>query len=246
MRSNLRSHSSGPALCLAGAMVLVAPRLALADDAPAAPPKLHRVWVGFTYGFNLEWHPAGDGVCASSEWTCSQSDASRYPPPGQGPLAGQAGRVGAGLGGLGAEITVSTLDFALTDNLLLGLRFGFYFHKGNVNVVDYNMPVIAEARATWVFGAHPIAGGIHPYVLLGAGVADFSSAMSTTVVDATGSHDVTAWRTAGPGFVTTGFGMRFGWPRFALMVAPVKFAFPFGYGSQLTWMPELAIVTAPF
>jgi hypothetical protein len=226
---------------------------ASADEGGSHPRKLRRFWIGFTFGFNAVVHPSGTDVCLgkTSGWICWTSDFGRYPDqtyPPRLPFPGQAGRVSGGLALGGVQAMVNTLDFALTDGFLLGVRFGWYFRRANVNASEWSgLPFMAEVRATWVFGSHPISeGGIRPYVLLGAGVADFSIPVSTTAVDSAGSHPVDAWKVAGPGFVTTGVGIRFGTPKLALMLAPLKMTLPFGAGSLGTWMPELSVQSAPF
>ena len=217
-------------------------------------PKLHRFWVGLTFGLTTVWHPSGSDVCGqpSSGWTCAQSGGGLYPPryslPGFSPSRAE---VSAGFGGLAGSYGVSAIDFALTDGFLLGLRFGTYFHPGNVNVVNSGAyPFIYEARATWVLGPHPLTrSGIRVYTLLGVGMGDFSAPAETGItaaVDAGDARPIQAWRVAGPGFATTGVGIRIGTPRFALMIAPFKITLPVGSGSTFAFMPELAIMSAPF
>ncbi len=147
-------------------------------------------------------------------------------------------------------MAVATLDVAVTDGFLLGVRYGFYFHPTNVNVVDFHTYFsILEARATWVLGSHPLtAPGLRPYVLLGLGYADFSAPVDTTAStkDAVGTQSISAWKIAGPGFVTTGIGLRIGNDRLAIMMAPLKIAAAFGSGSAIAFMPEIALLGSPF
>lgn len=243
-----------PFACFA---VLLLARGASADEGVAHPRKLHRFWGGLSFGFNAEVHPSGMDVCLSktSGWICTTSDyvigGPLYPDqtvPPRTPFPGQAGRVGGGLAYVGVQVMVGTFDFAVTDGIMLGLRLGVHFHPINVNVPGTTgYPFFGEARATWVFGSHPISeGGVRPYALLGAGLGDFSVAVNTTVVDAAGPHQATAWKAGGPGFITTGIGIRIGWPRAALMIAPLKMTIPFGSGSLATWMPEVSVMSAAF
>ena len=219
--------------------------------------KHHRLWVGFTFGLVTEWHPSGYDVCAvdaqrqpTGGWSCAQADGPRYPLPSPDSTVPQVGRVDAGFGGLAAEVMGAAFERAAAEGLLVGFRFGCYFHPTNVNV-DGTWPLqsIAEARATWIFGPHPLSRpGVRLYTLFGAGVGDFSARVPTdiTTTDANGPQAVSAWRVAGPGFVTTGIGVRIGTPRFAIMIAPLKFALPFGNGSAATLMPELTVMSSPF
>lgn len=145
-------------------------------------------------------------------------------------------------GGLATELMAGTFDLALTDSLLLGLKLGFYVHPTNVNVV-FSLPIIFEGRVAWILGNHPLTvSGIRPYAFVGGGVADFSSAIDTPI----GSQSVTAWRVAGPGFVSFGLGVRIGTPRFQVLIAPLKMALAVGNGTAVGFMPELSIMAAPF
>lgn len=215
----------------------------------------HRWWIGFTFGLTAPWHPSGNDVCAvgaqggaDNRWICAQSDGPRYPPPGTSPTAAEIAHVESGFASVGAEVMVASFEYAVTDGLLLGGRYGFYVHPTNVNVV-FSLPSIAEVRATWVLGPHPLSRpGVRLYTLLGVGVGDFSARVPTgiTTTDVNGPQEVSAWRVAGPWFVTTGIGVRIGTPRFAVMLAPLKFALPFGAGSAATLMPEITLMSSPF
>ena len=220
-----------------------------ADDA-SKPHKLRRLWAGLSFGLTTVQHPSsGNDVCKESEWVCAQSDGPRYPNGGTTSLAPPA-HIGAGLGGLATSMAVATFDVALTDAFLLGVRYGFYFHPSNVNVVDFGTYFsILEARATWVLGSHPLTSpGVRPYALLGLGYADFSAPVDTgvTTKDAVGTQAISAWKIAGPGFVTTGIGVRIGNDRLAIMIAPVKIAAAFGSGSAIAFMPEIVVLGSPF
>ncbi len=239
-------HRSG---VVALALVLVT-AFADADVGSSKPRKLHRLWAGLSFGLTTVQHPSsGSDVCAESAWVCAQSDGPLYPNGGTSSLAPPA-RVGGGFGGLAGSVAVGTFDFALSDGFLLGVRYGYYFHPANVNVVDFGTYFsIFEARATWVLGSHPLTvPGIRPYALLGLGYADFSAPVDTgvTTKDVVGTHTISAWKIAGPGFVTTGIGVRIGNERVAIMIAPVKIAAAFGSGSAIAYMPEIVLLGSPF
>ena len=224
------------------ALVLLWASAAFADQKPR---KLHRLWVGFTFGFTTVFHPSGDDVCASSEWVCAQNDGPRYS------QANTGAHVDAGFGGLATSQMVTSFDVALTDGLLVGVRAGFYFHPTNVNVVDFGTYFsIYEARVTWVLGHRPLTSswGFRPYALFGVGLADFSAPARTslTTTNVIGTQAIDAWRVAGPGFITTGLGVRFGNERFAVMLAPLKVTSAFGSGGAIAFMPELALMTSLF
>ena len=219
-------------------------------DSASKPHKLHRLWAGLSFGLTTVYHASsGNNVCAEFAWVCAQSDGPLYPNGGTLSFAPPT-HVGAGFGGLATEQAVATFDFALTDGFLLGVRYGFYFHPANVNVVDFHTYFsILEARATWVLGSHPLTvPGLRPYVLFGLGYADFSASVDTSVTtkDAVGTQSISAWKIAGPGFVTTGVGLRIGNERLAIMIAPLKIAAAFGSGSTIAFMPEIALLGSPF
>ena len=220
-----------------------------ADQTQSKPPKLHRLWSGLSFGLTTVYHPAsGSNVCAEPGWVCAQGDGPVYPSAGSGQAAPAS--VGAGFGGLATEIATATLDVALTDGFLLGFRFGFYFHPTNVNVVDFHSYFsIFELRATWVLGSHPLTmPGVRPYVLFGVGYADFGAPVATAAAttDALGSQSISAWKVAGPGFVTTGGGIRIGNEHLAVMIAPLKIAAAFGSGAAIAYMPEIALLGSAF
>ena len=240
-------HRVGVAAFVVAALIASSAR---ADNAPPKTHRLHRLWSGLSFGLTTVFHGAsGNDVCREAEWVCAQSDGPLYPNGGTQTYA-QPAHVGAGFGGLAAEVATATLDVAITDGFLLGVRWGFYFHPTDVNVVDFHTySSIIEARATWVLGNHPLTEpGLRPYVLLGLGYADFSSPAETsaTTSDVTGTHGINAWRIAGPGFVTTGVGLRIGNERLAVMIAPIKIAAAFGSGSAIAYMPEIVLLGSPF
>jgi hypothetical protein len=231
---------------LAAVVSLMLSRDAAARDEPV---KLRRIWVGLSGGFTTVFHPSGINVCGTTEWTCAQSDGGVFPNPNSSVASGSS-NVSPGFGGLAGSL-VSAIDVALTDGFLLGLRYGFYLHPINVNVVDFfsGMQSMWEARATWVLGRHPLttrALAFRPYALFGVGLADFSAPVDTTlVVNSTvfGPERVTAWKIAGPFFITTGVGVRFGNERLGVMFAPLKIAAAFGSGATVAYMPELTMMS---
>lgn len=226
--------------------------VAFSRDSVAAgdtPVKLRRFWLGLSDGVTIVLHPSGANVCASAGWTCAEIDGGPAFPSSQSSVVSGGADVRPGLGGL-ANSVVGAVDIALTDGVLLGVRYGFYFHPHNVHVADYGLlnDSIWEARATWVLGAHPLtrtAYAFRPYALFGFGMADFSAPVDLTLVvkdEVLGRQPVQAWKVAGPFFVTTGLGLRFGNADLGMMLAPLKIAAAFGRGGAIAYMPELSVM----
>ncbi len=227
--------------------LLALPRAGLA--AGDKPVKLHRFWLGFSDGLTIVLHPSGANVCASAAWTCAEKDGGPVFPSPRSSVVSGGTDVRPGLGGL-ANFAVGAVDVALTDGVLLGVRYGFYFHPQNVHVADYGLlnDSMLEARVTWVLGAHPLTRtryAFRPYALFGFGMADFGAPVDLTLVvkdDVLGHQPVQAWDVAGPFFVTTGLGIRFGNANLGMMLAPLKIAAAFGRGGAIAYMPELSVM----
>jgi hypothetical protein len=166
-------------------------------------------------------------------------------------------QVQSGLSLANARFLVS-VDAALDDHWLLGGRLGVatatYPVHGATDApatqVDAFGKLHVEARVTYVIGEHPLAtAALAPVLVLGTGLAEHSTAVSVKVsvtVPTAGSNattstgSVSAWRVAGPGFVSTGIGLR--WtvsPGFALSILP-KATLAFGSGSPMALLsPEV-------
>lgn len=174
------------------------------------------------------------------------------PGPNTGYVPGEWGQSNGGLQRANARILV-TADYAVTKNLLLGARGGmvFFTYPGQAAVVNgrtspYGM-LHLEARATWVFGENPFGSdGFAPLVFFGGGISQFdaSTTSSVTVMQAgtapvTGGVDI--WKTAGPGFVTAGGGVR--WAPIAefgvTLAARANLAW--GNGTVVTFGPEVGV-----
>ncbi len=227
--------------------LLALPRAGLAAGSKRTKPR--RVWFGVSLGFTTVFHPSGANVCASTEWICAEANGPVFP-NAQSSVVSGAAKVSPGFGGP-AGIFMGELDLAPTDGVLLGLRWGLYFDWGSVHVTNFPITnIMWEARATWVLGSHPLtqtAFGFRPYVLFGFGMADFGAPVDMTLVvkdDVYGQQPVQAWKVAGPFYVTTGLGLRFGNDRYGFMVAPLKIAAAFGSGGAIAYMPELTFMRA--
>jgi hypothetical protein len=156
-------------------------------------------------------------------------------------------QVQSGLSLANARFLVA-VDAALDDHWLLGGRLGVatatYPIHGETDVGAFGK-LHVEARVTYVIGEHPLAtAALAPVLVLGTGLAEHSTAVSVKVAltspTATSTGSVSAWRVAGPGFVSTGIGLR--WtvpPGFALSFLP-KATLAFGSGSPMALLsPEI-------
>jgi hypothetical protein len=121
-----------------------------------------------------------------------------------------------------------TVDYAVTNNIMAGLRFAFVAngYSGSAaknDGVGFTVPFRAEARGTYVIGKDAIAvGGLKPYIYLGAGFGAVNAPVGVTVAvcpngmpastctSPPSTQQATAWKIAGPGFIAAGGGIRYG------------------------------------
>jgi hypothetical protein len=118
---------------------------------------------------------------------------------------------------------LASLDYAVTSSMMVGLRLGYVALTYPGTQASHFPPFHGEARYTFVFGDDPIGkAGLHPFVLAGAGVAEYDASvnvaveyvmqgnMTCTTPPSGGKclETVSAWRTAGPMFLELGGGGR--------------------------------------
>ena len=193
---------------------------------------LARFWIGVSGSLDLGFPSAKSDVCAqsggvsTSGFWCTTPEGADFPPQGAqaNPLVpGHSGTPTSELTPGGVHIT-ATLDYAVTANLMVGLRFGYVANAypgqaASAAGKTLSTALHAEARGTWVFGDEPIArSGLAPYAFVAAGVARFD--MPTTVMvqqqGIAGERAVRAWYVAGPAFGALGGGARYAFsPRVA-------------------------------
>jgi hypothetical protein len=143
-------------------------------------------------------------------------------------------------------------DEAVSDHVLLGGRLGFATATYPARDAGALGHLHLEARASYVIGEHPLAtAGLSPVLALGAGLAEYSASVPVKVdlvppspMPST-AGTVSAWRVAGPGFVSAGVGLRWAVsPGFALSILPLKATFAFGtHAPNFFLSPE---ITAQF
>jgi hypothetical protein len=227
--------------------------------------KFPRIWVGVDIGFDLYILGGGSDVCKLNPGGNAPLSASYYcvDPSGgfnvpgsvgsQNPPAdpaswnnaivlGKSDQVSGGISPANLRLMLS-FDFAVTQNILVGLRAGytlFTYPGGNANAPASPSapfpPLHIEARFTYLIGKDALTTpGFKPMVYAGAGVGEFDGKVGvTTILDPTatgvtnpshipaGAVQENAWLMAGPLFFKVGGGGRFN--------ASKKFALTVGLG----------------
>jgi hypothetical protein len=244
------------------------PPKATANPAPVAPaPRLerHRVWMGASVEGDLAFLPSSNDTCVLDPRTGSPLTTVGYQcvwgqsvfPPSQMVdrqiRLGEGDQVGGGLATANARFLVA-VDAAISDHVLLGGRLGYATATFPEDTHAFG-PLHIEGRVTYVIGERALAtSGLFPVLALGAGLGEYSASVPVNVALAAtfiptaapaGTLNVSAWRVAGPGFVSAGAGVRWAvTPDVALSVLPIKASFAFGNGPAALFLsPE---ITAQF
>lgn len=173
-------------------------------------------WLGLSLAQDFLLYGSEPAVCPSSAPDGTSDDgAAEYrcyaregyvPEPVYGPAGNEIS------GGIGVATTRVLLgyDHRVGANLLLGVRAGYAFGGPPRDF----LPLHAEVRGAWYFGAEPFTRqGLRPYVSGAVGLAQLAGRVPLQVyVDEAAYVDehpveVDAWRTAGNGFAALGFGL---------------------------------------
>jgi hypothetical protein len=224
--------------------------------AATAPRGFSRVWIGIAAGIDFTILPGGKDVCSRStggppldpNWACTSDtpvvDAD-FPSQAENPtlVPGQAGNVTSGVQPANVRVKV-TLDYAITQNLLVGAAVGYVAdaYQGGVGV--HFPPIHLEARGTWVFGDEPLVhAGFAPFITLAAGVAEYDTNLTVTVAqnNIAGERPVQAWHVGGPGFVALASGARFAFSPRAAFSLGVRATLGFGTSTFPAFGPEIAL-----
>jgi hypothetical protein len=217
-----------------------------------------RFWVGLAGALDFVHLPAGQDLCRLDQsgtklintlhYYCTNTDSSDFPSRTDIGLQNNAldrmntsrnGNVADSIA-LGNVRVFLAADYALTSNLLVGLRLGLVFREYPGSGTPPLDPTVStkaavhdgatssfgllhlEGRATYLFGRDPLAfAGLAPMVFAGGGISEFDASASDTVVLKTGAPvPVNIWQTDGPGFLMAGAGVRWATsPHFALTAA---------------------------
>jgi hypothetical protein len=233
------------------------------EEAPekAAPGAYVHWWFGLTGSLDFLSMPSGQDVCLlnpgnaqpvnSANYYCTNPDGSDFPvrtdhgAQNSQLQKGQAGSVPGGFQPGDVRVMVS-VDYALSPSLLLGVRGGYVAnaYTGHAAISDgraFAANIDVEARATYLFGARPLANvGFAPMVFGGLGASEFDG-HTTTIVTLVSQQPVNAWVTDGPFFVVLGGGARYAFsPRAAFSMA-LRVNGAFGNGFLATYGPEVGI-----
>jgi hypothetical protein len=142
-----------------------------------------------------------------------------------------------------------SLDYAVTENILIGARLGFVARTfpGVEPTNDGKIllpPLHGELRGMYLFGKNALSEQkLAPLVMLAAGVSPAAAGVDVPVSE-TGSpaaKNVTAYQVGGPGFAAAGGGLRVGLtPKFGLLIIPLKLNLAIGNGIILpSLQPEI-------
>jgi hypothetical protein len=201
----------------------------------------------------------------SSNYYCVGADGTDYPyrpissadantnPRGQENnrlVLGTSDKVSGG-GAFGNIRIMASIDYALNMNILLGARVGYVLntYPGQAAKDDGKSfpPVHLELRGTYLIGKDALTKKVAPYVMFGAGISTFETAVKVSVVETTPTNtkiakDVDAWQLAGPGFVTAGGGARIGLSERAAFMLGARINLAFGNAFAPSVGPDLGIV----
>jgi hypothetical protein len=260
-----------------------------AEKGEGAPSgKFKRFWLGIVpLNFDLMHLPGGNNVCRLNpigmanagqpyntlNYYCTNQDGSDFPTRNDSTGAqnaqlrpGTSGNVNDQIAFGNWRLLVS-FDYAVTGNLLVGLRLGATFNtypggspslgptdSKNAAVRDGRASSLgalyAEVRGTYLIGKDPLVKGLAPLVMLGGGLSEFDAHTSDKVgLYVTGSNTMLAqpprtvniWRTGGPGFLMLGGGLRYGAGRFGVTAAVRLDVALGGNGAIPAFGPEVGV-----
>jgi hypothetical protein len=202
-----------------------------------------RIWFGVSGSIDFVPVPSGNDVCLltpaaapanSSNFYCTTPDGNDFPSRASAAENGTltAGNAGNASGGIyaGNVRVLGTLDYAISQHVLVGARFGYVFNTYPAQAAkneghSFFAPVHFEARATYLFGSDPLQKtGFRPLVLFAAGLTEFD-ANQTVMVQQTGvagSRPIQAWHFGGPFFAAAGAGVRYAFSPYHAFVTALK------------------------
>lgn len=247
------------------------------DDEESSGPT-RKVWIGVFGAFDYSFIPSAENVCKlsptsegqlplnDSNYYCVDTGGNDYPfrraPSATNPrdyendalqpTATDGYDKVSGGGAFGNVRLMVSLDYALSNNWLIGARLGYVLntYPGQAGGDDGKTfpPIHLEARGTYLFGKDALTKKFAPYGFLGGGVATFDTKIPVTVseLDPATSRivrkQVNAWNVAGPGFVALGGGVRIGFAeRFAFM-GGLRFNVAFGNAAAPSIGPEVGLL----
>lgn len=200
------------------------------DSAEAEPGGPHgpgkKLWFGFHVAQDIVMVAAAEEICDNEKPQFQCMDAAGPYPSLDGvyfPAEGQRGAVQSGFAVATTRLLLS-LDYAVTPNLMVGLRGGYALNGAPTYEGDPSpfLPVHVEGQAAYWFGRNPLGRtGLRPYLKLGAGMAQVDAHFLVNVLDcqridgepgacgAPSELRVDAYQKLGRGFVAAGAGAVF-------------------------------------
>jgi hypothetical protein len=223
-----------------------------------------RFWIGGAVTIEFTHLSAAQNLCQlngtrpanSGNYYCTYNDGTDFPPRdamGQQVAdllqPGRAGNVKDSLA-MGNVRLLLALDYAVTQNILLGARVGvsFFTYPGAAAANDGRTLSVgrlhAEMRSTVVFGSRPLVDiGIAPILFVAEGVSQFDAHTSDTIVlqSKLGGGPVRIWRINGPLFFAIGAGMRWAFTNRIVATAALRANLAASTPLALTFGPEMDV-----
>jgi hypothetical protein len=171
-------------------------------------------WLWFGVQADLLYMPSANPACAGGQgYSCFRSDTGDY--FASAPVANFDDQVLAGFATAPMVRLLIGYDRALGNNFTLGARLGYTILGGGPQRPASNgndagasfMPIHAEARAAYWFGAHPFAHkGVRFNVFISGGLTEVDASQNIDLQATPGTPPifVDAWRKTGTGFVSAG------------------------------------------
>jgi hypothetical protein len=221
------------------------------------------VWFGLSASIDFVPMPSGNDVCLltpsaapanNANFYCTTPDGNDFPNRATAVENGTLtqGNAGNASGGIyaGNVRVMGTLDYAISQHVLAGVRLGYVFNTYPAQAAkseghSFFAPVHFEARATYLFGSDPLQRtGFRPLVLFAAGLTEFD-ADQTVMVQQTGiagSRPIQAWHFGGPFFVAAGAGVRYAFSPYHAFVTALKLEGAIGSSGFLPVIaPEMGV-----
>ncbi|MEO7109839.1 MAG: hypothetical protein ABI183_05335 [Polyangiaceae bacterium] len=222
-----------------------------------------RIWFGLSGSIDFVPMPSGNDVCLltpaaapanNANFYCTTPDGNDFPNRASAAENGTltAGNAGNASGGIfvGNVRVMATLDYAVSQHVLAGVRLGYVFDTYPAQAAkseghSFFAPVHFEARATYLFGSDPLQRtGFRPLVLFAAGLSEFDADQTVMVTQTgvAGSRPIQAWHFGGPFFVAAGAGVRYAFSPYHAVVTALKLEGAIGSSGFLPVVsPELGV-----
>ena len=226
--------------------------------------KFPRVWVGLALSFDLYVMPGAQNVCSKTQgsinsagYGCIDNSGNSFPPDANFNGAIVKDRSDQVEGGFvhGPFTIMASFDYALNQNMMVGIRAGYEALTVPLSSAAAFPPVHLEARFTYLFGKDALTAKFAPMAFLGAGAGEFDAFVPVNVfLDGSklagqsntgiiGPGKENAWLAAGPIFVAGGGGARFMLGKKLAATGALKLQGAFGGSASFLFgfVPELGI-----